>query len=280
MRDIIYTMSSKGLGMTSVTDADGRLAGIVTDGDLRRKMATTPDIQSLTARDVMTSNPVTIGPETLAVRGAGPARTAQDHVRRRHRSRPPGGGRAPPARPLAHRDGLGRRRNHHRGFRLVPAAHYRARGAAPRPGHWQGLGALQAARRAVDRSAQGARFTALRARPELPRLESDRSRHRGAEPGGEGGCRCPGNPHDPRQRLPRTRPGLARDPGAPGAAAAAQVDAPRAQLRAALPRPRLQARRLRGPGTGRVQGSAAAVAGQPVRPALPREAARGTAPVG
>ena len=67
MRDIIYTMSSKGLGMTSVTDADGRLAGIVTDGDLRRKMATTPDIQSLTARDVMTSNPVTIGPETLAV---------------------------------------------------------------------------------------------------------------------------------------------------------------------------------------------------------------------
>ena len=67
MRDIIYTMSSKGLGMTSVTDAAGRLAGIVTDGDLRRKMATTPDIQSLTARDVMTSNPVTIGPETLAV---------------------------------------------------------------------------------------------------------------------------------------------------------------------------------------------------------------------
>jgi arabinose-5-phosphate isomerase len=67
MRDIIYTMSSKGLGMTSVTDAAGRLAGIVTDGDLRRKMATTPDIQALTARDVMTSNPVTITPETLAV---------------------------------------------------------------------------------------------------------------------------------------------------------------------------------------------------------------------
>jgi arabinose-5-phosphate isomerase len=67
MRDVIYTMSSKGLGMTSVTDAAGRLAGIVTDGDLRRKMATTPDIQSLTARDVMTSNPVAIGPDTLAV---------------------------------------------------------------------------------------------------------------------------------------------------------------------------------------------------------------------
>jgi arabinose-5-phosphate isomerase len=67
MRDIIYTMSSKGLGMTSVVDADDRLVGIVTDGDLRRKMATTPDIQALTARDVMTSNPITIVPETLAV---------------------------------------------------------------------------------------------------------------------------------------------------------------------------------------------------------------------
>jgi len=67
MRDIIYTMSSKGLGMTSVVDPDGRLAGIITDGDLRRKMAVTPDIQALVARDVMTNHPVTIGPETLAV---------------------------------------------------------------------------------------------------------------------------------------------------------------------------------------------------------------------
>jgi arabinose-5-phosphate isomerase len=67
MRDIIYTMSSKGLGMTSVVDGDGRLVGIITDGDLRRKMAITPDIQNLCARDVMTSHPVTIGPDTLAV---------------------------------------------------------------------------------------------------------------------------------------------------------------------------------------------------------------------
>lgn len=67
MRDVIYIMSSKGLGMTSVVDDQGRLAGIITDGDLRRKMVTTPDIQWLTARDVMTTNPVTIRPETLAV---------------------------------------------------------------------------------------------------------------------------------------------------------------------------------------------------------------------
>jgi arabinose-5-phosphate isomerase len=67
MREVIYTMSSKGLGMTSVVDAERHLLGIVTDGDLRRTMVATPDIQGLTARDVMTSNPVTIGPETLAV---------------------------------------------------------------------------------------------------------------------------------------------------------------------------------------------------------------------
>jgi arabinose-5-phosphate isomerase len=67
MRDIIYTMSSKGLGMTSVVDGEGRLRGIITDGDLRRRMAVTPDIQGLTARDVMTSHPITVTPETLAV---------------------------------------------------------------------------------------------------------------------------------------------------------------------------------------------------------------------
>jgi arabinose-5-phosphate isomerase len=67
MRDVIYEMSRKGLGMTSVVEKDGRLAGIITDGDLRRKMATTPNIQDLSARDVMTANPVAIGQSTMAV---------------------------------------------------------------------------------------------------------------------------------------------------------------------------------------------------------------------
>ena len=67
MRDVIYEMSRKGLGMTSVVEKDGRLAGIITDGDLRRKMAGTPNIQDLTARDVMTVNPVAIPHSTLAV---------------------------------------------------------------------------------------------------------------------------------------------------------------------------------------------------------------------
>ena len=67
MHDVIYEMSRKGLGMTSVVEKDGRLAGIITDGDLRRKMSTTPNILDLTARDVMTANPIAINQSTMAV---------------------------------------------------------------------------------------------------------------------------------------------------------------------------------------------------------------------
>jgi arabinose-5-phosphate isomerase len=67
MRDVIYEMSRKKLGMTTVLEKDGRLSGIITDGDLRRKMATTPNIMDLTARDVMTVNPVAIARVTMAV---------------------------------------------------------------------------------------------------------------------------------------------------------------------------------------------------------------------
>ena len=66
MRDVIYEMSRKKLGMTAVLEKDGRLAGIITDGDLRRKMSTTPNILDLTARDVMTTNPVAIPLTTMA----------------------------------------------------------------------------------------------------------------------------------------------------------------------------------------------------------------------
>jgi arabinose-5-phosphate isomerase len=67
MRDVIYEMSRKKLGMTSVVEKDGRLAGIITDGDLRRKMSTIPNFLELTARDLMTVNPVTIVQTTMAV---------------------------------------------------------------------------------------------------------------------------------------------------------------------------------------------------------------------
>lgn len=66
MRDVIYEMSRKGLGMTCVTDADGVLLGIITDGDLRRLMEREVDTLSLRAADVMTKNPVTVEPRALA----------------------------------------------------------------------------------------------------------------------------------------------------------------------------------------------------------------------
>jgi arabinose-5-phosphate isomerase len=65
MRDVIYEMSRKGLGMTCVVD-DGRLAGIITDGDLRRRMSETPEVLALRAGDVMTRRPVTISRSLLA----------------------------------------------------------------------------------------------------------------------------------------------------------------------------------------------------------------------
>jgi arabinose-5-phosphate isomerase len=65
MRDVIYEMSRKGLGMTAVT-SDGRLAGIITDGDLRRRMADGSDVLGLPAGEVMTRNPITIDRQMLA----------------------------------------------------------------------------------------------------------------------------------------------------------------------------------------------------------------------
>ena len=67
MRDVIYEMSSKALGMTCVVDEADTLLGIITDGDLRRHMDRAPGIMELTAGQVMTRDPVTIPPTTLAV---------------------------------------------------------------------------------------------------------------------------------------------------------------------------------------------------------------------
>ena len=66
MHDVIYEMSSKGLGMTCVLDGGDALLGIITDGDLRRHMDRAPGILELTAADVMTRAPVSIPPTTLA----------------------------------------------------------------------------------------------------------------------------------------------------------------------------------------------------------------------
>jgi arabinose-5-phosphate isomerase len=62
-----HEMSAKKLGMTTVTTADGKLAGILTDGDLRRLMEKHGGATlSMTAGDCMVSTPQTIGPNVLA----------------------------------------------------------------------------------------------------------------------------------------------------------------------------------------------------------------------
>ena len=66
MPDVIYEMSRKGLGLAAVTD-DGRLLGIITDGDLRRVMQKRrANVLDLRAADCLTKNPVTLPRTELA----------------------------------------------------------------------------------------------------------------------------------------------------------------------------------------------------------------------
>ena len=63
MGEALLVISQKGFGVVGVTGPDGRLAGIITDGDLRRHME---GLLEHTAADVMTPNPRTIAPDALA----------------------------------------------------------------------------------------------------------------------------------------------------------------------------------------------------------------------
>jgi len=68
MKDVIYEMSRKGLGMTTVVEGE-RLAGIISDGDLRRMLERdNGEVLKKTAREVMNPKPKTIGGEELAAR--------------------------------------------------------------------------------------------------------------------------------------------------------------------------------------------------------------------
>jgi arabinose-5-phosphate isomerase len=67
MRDVLHEMNRKRLGMTTVVDGQGRLLGLVSDGDLRRQMAEHGDaLLGRTAEQCMTRDPVTIGRAQLA----------------------------------------------------------------------------------------------------------------------------------------------------------------------------------------------------------------------
>jgi arabinose-5-phosphate isomerase len=68
MSEALYIMTGKGFGCVAVTDR-GRLAGIVSDGDLRRHMGA--GLLEKTAGDVMTPNPATISPDAPAAKALG-----------------------------------------------------------------------------------------------------------------------------------------------------------------------------------------------------------------
>ena len=68
MADTLIEMTSKGFGIAAVADADGPLTGIVTDGDLRRKMDV---LMQSRAGDVATRDPVTVSPDLLAAEALG-----------------------------------------------------------------------------------------------------------------------------------------------------------------------------------------------------------------
>jgi arabinose-5-phosphate isomerase len=68
MKDVIYEMSRKGIGVTSVVDEAGRVVGIISDGDLRRHLERDDQLLKLNAEDVMTRNPITIDGDDLATK--------------------------------------------------------------------------------------------------------------------------------------------------------------------------------------------------------------------
>lgn len=66
MAEVVLEMSRKRLGCTTVVDEDGRLLGLITDGDLRRLMERDATPLDRRAREVMSAQPTTIGPDALA----------------------------------------------------------------------------------------------------------------------------------------------------------------------------------------------------------------------
>jgi len=71
MREAILEITSKKLGMTTIVDGEGKLEGIVTDGDLRRYLEHSSDLFDKTAGELATRNPKTISKDALAAEAVG-----------------------------------------------------------------------------------------------------------------------------------------------------------------------------------------------------------------
>jgi arabinose-5-phosphate isomerase len=65
MKDAIVEIANKRIGMTTVVDSDGRLTGIIADGDLKRILMVRPDILEARVAEVMTARPRTVGRDEL-----------------------------------------------------------------------------------------------------------------------------------------------------------------------------------------------------------------------
>ncbi len=66
VKDALFEITAKRLGVTGVANAKGKLIGVITDGDLRRSLERRGQILDLQAREIMTVNPKTIPADTLA----------------------------------------------------------------------------------------------------------------------------------------------------------------------------------------------------------------------
>ena len=69
VRDVLFAITKAGAGAAAVTDEDGKLTGIITDGDVRRHMLADEGCLSRKAAEVMTRNPRVIAPDHFATEG-------------------------------------------------------------------------------------------------------------------------------------------------------------------------------------------------------------------
>jgi arabinose-5-phosphate isomerase len=67
LKQVIVEITEKRLGVTAVVDENDRIEGIITDGDLRRMLEKSNNIEHITAKDILSKNPKSIEPDVLAV---------------------------------------------------------------------------------------------------------------------------------------------------------------------------------------------------------------------
>lgn len=66
LKDVIFEISSKRLGLTAVLDENHNIAGVITDGDLRRMLSKNSQVEHIIAKDIMSLNPKTTVADTMA----------------------------------------------------------------------------------------------------------------------------------------------------------------------------------------------------------------------